>query len=238
MSLCQPQNKQNSCGACCGIFNLKLNSLSFQKILKERTKDFSSNVSFDEPWKIAEYRQRREKIEAEYKKVDEMIYNCPYLGFIDKEYKKIGCMIHPERTKDPKSQNFSFYGSSICQGYTCTNFDRQTAGSWQKIFDSMELNYFEYSNLAADHITINCIEKFFLETHISLDRMFSEYKNLLIDLLFLKLRNKRLKPLLHQTSFEIDTNLPEKTNLEKLAERLKLKKNGEIYQKLLDIYHD
>lgn len=236
MNLCQPYTNQFSCGSCCGIFNIDLEFTSYEKILKERTSDFRSNVKFDEPWRMIDYRQRREDIEKDLQKIDSLTYSCPYLGFIDECYQKIGCMIHPENTKDPKSQNFSFYGSSICQGYSCQNYDRTHSDLWQRLFESIASNFFEYSMLAADHITVNYIENFFLESGIQTNLIFTKYNEVLKELLMRKFKKKELHTLLHQTSFEIDMDETRDNFFEKIQKRLKITKKEEIYKELLNIY--
>ncbi len=72
---------------------------------------------------IAAYRQSREKSEAHIARRDEETYVCPFFG-IPRERSVPGCMIHPSITGNPHSQNFSFYGASICQAYDCPNKER------------------------------------------------------------------------------------------------------------------
>jgi len=230
MSLCQSK-KDFSCGACCGLFNLDLETKEYKSILEERTNQFATNVNYDISWTIAEFRKSRESIESKFNKKDETIYNCPYLGYIDEYQKKIGCMIHPNRTGNPKSQNFSFYGTSICQGYSCKNIERSSSTSWKEIFEKLELSSIEYSRLASDHITIDRIENFFQSLEINLfdSNYFHLIKKLLLHILTLE-KSKNL------TSFEIDMETDKGNKFfELLVLRLELKGEEEIYFELEEI---
>lgn len=233
MGLCQPDNLNFSCGACCGLFNLKLSSSEYEKILTERTRFMESSVDFEKPWTVSNFRKKREKEEENHKKNDETIYNCPYLGYIDDNRKKIGCMIHPGKTKNPLSQNFSFYGASICQGYICKNIDRDTSSDWESIFISMNLDSYMYSELSADHITIECIEGFFKEKKIPIKYIFNNYSSLIKEILLHKF-NKSKTSLLNMTSFELDMNTNYIDNyFDKLVLRLDLMPADELYNKLI-----
>lgn len=199
MSLCQPE-KNISCGACCGLFNLELKPKEYRSLLLERTKNFQEIVSFQIRHTIPEYRQKREKLEKEISRKDETIYNCPFLGYLDTSSSRIGCMIHPAITGDPLSQNFSFYGTSICQGYDCKNKERKFALEWEKIFQEIACNSIEYSQLSGNHIFISRIEKFFLSKGILGEDMFINYREFIIYLCKFLLKNGEK----NITSFEIE----------------------------------
>jgi hypothetical protein len=223
MSLCQSNG--SSCGACCGLFNIDYPPFELKKILTERTKYFSENVDYSKRETVISYREDFEKKESAYPKKDATIYNCPFLGYIDGK-NRIGCMIHPVKTGDPKSQNFSFYGASICQTYDCRNKERVNAIDWENIFDSLGLDECQYSNLAGDHILITRIEEFFLDIGISLTSMFQDHSNLLKRILLYKI-SKRTSNI---TSFEIDMESSiEGSKFQKLVDKLGLVANEELF---------
>lgn len=223
MSLCQSNG--SSCGACCGLFNIDYPPIELKKILTERTKYFSENVDYSKRETVISYREDFEKKESAYPKKDATIYNCPFLGYIDSK-NRIGCMIHPIKTGDPKSQNFSFYGASICQTYDCRNKERVNAIDWENIFDSLGLDECQYSNLAGDHILITRIEEFFLDIGISLTSMFQDHSNLLKRILLYKI-SKRTSNI---TSFEIDMESSiEGSKFQKLVDKLGLVANEELF---------
>lgn len=201
MSLCHPDLGNVSCGACCGLFNLKLSPKEFKTLLSERTSEFQSTVNFEVRHSFPIFRKDRETKEAGISKKDEMTYNCPFLGYVDSAKQRIGCMIHPIFTGDPKSQNFSFYGASICQAYDCKNKESILADLWESLFVEIAKDSVEFSFLAADHIFANALEKLFSFWEISMDRMFHEFRLELMDLYRTRLLTAAEK---NFTSFEIN----------------------------------
>ena len=228
MSLCQSKN--TSCGACCGVFNLDLNKNEINDLLKLRTSQFKSDVNFKSKWTLAEYRKKREIEESNVLRKDETTYVCPFLGFI--ENKKIGCMIHPTITGDPLSQNFSFYGSSICQGYECKNKERKDIDLIENLILELKIDsYYEYSNIFSDHITLNTILEFFNSCGYDIKKVISEEKDLFLELLNYKFKKEIL---LNQTSFEFE-EATELSFLDRLLFRLSIDEKEDIHKKLLKI---
>jgi hypothetical protein len=198
MSLCQ-NSKQGSCGACCGVFNFDLNKNEIHEIVFSRTKYFKDNVDYANRESVIDYRLRFETEEEKYPRKDNATYICPFLGFIQ-DAKKIGCLIHPILTKDPKSQNFSFYGSSICQSYDCKNKEFHP---WiEEVLSSMDLDYYEYSFLAGNHRFVEALIQFYKARDIEIEKDFIKYQEELIRVL----RNYLKKNKNHNlTSFELET---------------------------------
>ncbi|AXR60215.1 hypothetical protein [Leptospira mayottensis] len=216
MSLCQPERGNFSCGSCCGIFNLDLSSDKIRKLIFERTEEFKNSVDFQKPWTMAEYRKVREKKEETIRRKDELVYNCPFLGAFGK---RIGCMIHPIFSGDPLSQNYSFYGSSICQGYECRNMERKNSKLWESLLGEMELDSFTYSAIASDYETLDLIEETFSQKGISIQELFQSRKELLKRLIQRKIdRNVAMM----NTSFEILMEEKKNSAQERLVERLSL----------------
>ncbi len=205
MSLCQ--NKKTSCGACCGIFNLDVDKKQIHKILVTRTNDFKLNVIYSKKKTVIEFREKFEELELEFPKKDVYTYNCPFLGFI--EEKKIGCMIHPSSTGDKNSQNYSFYGASICSVYDCKNKEER---NWLEVLLSeMNLDYYEYSSIASNHIFVSKIQNLFIQNEIQIDLKNLKQKNffeiLIMEYLITKKNNF--------TSFELEMEVKEKINYKK-----------------------
>jgi hypothetical protein len=166
---------------------------------------------------MAEYRKVREKKEENIQRKDEHTYNCPFLGAFDK---RIGCMIHPIFSGDPLSQNYSFYGTSICQGYECRNMERKTAKLWEALLEEMELDSFTYSAIASDYKTIDLIEETFLNLGISKEELFQKKKETLKKLIQRKID---LNVAMMNTSFEIPMEEEKLSPRESLILRLDLK---------------
>ncbi|EMJ48881.1 hypothetical protein LEP1GSC168_1954 [Leptospira santarosai str. HAI134] len=195
---------------------MDLSSDEIRKLIFERTEEFKKSVDFEKPWTMAEYRKVREKKEVTIRRKDELVYNCPFLGAFGK---KIGCMIHPIFSGNPLSQNYSFYGSSICQGYECRNMERKSSKLWENLLSEMELDSFTYSAIVSDYETLDLIEETFSQKGISIEELFRSKKELLKRLIQRKIdRNVAMM----NTSFEISMEEKKKSAQERLVQRLSL----------------
>ncbi len=101
-------------------------------LLQERAREFRVLDLRDRATVLA-YRSRREEREARIPRHNPEIYVCPFFGPVppgaDEGAARPGCMVHPDLTGDPGSQNFSFYGAAICQGYDCPNKEADLDGA-------------------------------------------------------------------------------------------------------------
>ena len=52
-------------------------------------------------------------------KLFETIYNCEFLGFVDQERKRVGCLLHPMTNNGKELRDNSFYGKELCAGHEC-----------------------------------------------------------------------------------------------------------------------
>ena len=118
------QTKHNSCGACCGLHNLKISHSQLQSWFDITTTDFLS-LNLKNTDSIIAFRKEKEDLLSHYPTKESTIYACPFLGWIDKIEHRIGCLLHPAGSPHPQiklidnPQNFSFYGQNICQMYDC-----------------------------------------------------------------------------------------------------------------------
>jgi len=226
-SLCQ--TNQHSCGACCGIFNLQLVKQEINKILSERTIDFKQSTNYKLRWTLAEFRKKREEIEKDILRIDETTYVCPFLGFISDG--RIGCMVHPILTGDPNSQNVSFYGASICQGYDCKNKENTNSKLLISFLEDEEIDYYTYSNIVSDHITLGVIIDFFESLGYKFEDIITFQKELFTKLIY---RKFTIGFYLHQTSFEFP-EITVGTPIDKICRHLKLKGNEKLYLEVLEL---
>jgi len=114
--LCQPDERK-SCGACCGLYNYVDSSRSSLKLrLRSRTKRFHQIVT--NPGDVERY-AKETLTEEDFSKRYEVIYCCEYLGFLDKEEKKVGCLLHPMQNAGLDLRDCSFYGQELCAGHLC-----------------------------------------------------------------------------------------------------------------------
>lgn len=227
MNLCQP-NPNFSCGACCGILNLNLNKQELSQLLKERTQKFKEEVDFSKNWTIVAYRQTQERRESSITKIDPTTYVCPFLGYIDSEEKKIGCMIHPSISGDPLSQNFSFYGASICQGYDCKNKQSPQNNDWMKFISKLKLNSIEYSQLAGDIVFWKFFETFLEKRGWTILEFSTAYNDLFQELIYHKLKHGKQEI----TSFEMNFSSDEDLILNSLASWIGISLTDKLYKKL------
>ena len=153
MNACQKKNV--SCFACCGVANLNLSEGQRQRILEERTREFHTlEMDFQ---RFPEYRAQREKKESSIQRHNPETYVCPFLGFI--EPNRPGCMIHPARTGHPTSQNYSFYGASICLSYDCSAKDAEEKSGNTAYSDFLERVQPEnYHRLICDSALFSLLE--------------------------------------------------------------------------------
>lgn len=147
MNACQKSTV--SCFACCGIANLQTDA-GMSSILQERTQEFHA-LHMDENL-FRGYRLQREEKESKIPRHNPEIYVCPFLGYI--EPGRPGCLIHPARTGKADSQNYSFYGASICLNYDCRakeaeeSLDAASEGSAQSQTYSAEPGSMQSNNAA------------------------------------------------------------------------------------------
>ncbi len=111
--LCQPDDSK-SCGACCGLYNYVDSSRSsLKERLRARTQRFRKLVK--NPGDIECY--SGEILNSEdFKKRYEVIYCCEYLGFLDNEEKKVGCLLHPEQNSGIDLRDcFVLWSGTLCR---------------------------------------------------------------------------------------------------------------------------
>jgi hypothetical protein len=70
------------------------------------------------PGDVENYAKKTFDVE-DFAKRYEVTYCCEYLGFLDAEEKKVGCLLHPQQNSDIDLRTCSFYGQEICAGHIC-----------------------------------------------------------------------------------------------------------------------
>lgn len=159
-----------SCSACCGIFNLRMTDNERSAWVQKNTDTFLA-LDISKADNIVAFRKERETETLPLRKRDD-IYVCPFLGFVDTQNLKTGCLLHPQGSPHPQiglwqhPQNFSFYGEGICLAYDCLAKERR-AYSAEFFRWADGVSAFAYGRLASDHTL-----------HRSLSRMNPAGKNL------------------------------------------------------------
>lgn len=117
--LCQPGGEK-SCGACCGLYNYAdSREASLKSRLQRRTRLFRETVRGRGD--LPAYADRIRETEDPGKRYT-VIYCCEYLGFIDPEEQKVGCLLHPFQNGGEDLRDVSFYGKELCDGHFCPSY--------------------------------------------------------------------------------------------------------------------
>lgn len=113
-----------SCGACCGLYNLPdLSREKLEELLSRRSEDFASVARNEEA--IYAY-QRRNRGPHRLSRPFAQFHHCPFLGFIDGEKRRVGCLLHPNApgNNNIDYRSLSWYGEFACRTYFCPSTRR------------------------------------------------------------------------------------------------------------------
>jgi len=117
--LCQP-DAGKSCGACCGLYNYTDSTrLSLVSRLRSRTERFRRIVQGMDDLSI--FSEQTKRLEDQAKRY-EVIYCCEYIGFLDDDEKRVGCLLHPLQNEGSDLRGASFYGKELCDGHFCPSY--------------------------------------------------------------------------------------------------------------------
>ena len=157
ISLCQP-DKTKSCGACCGLYNyLWGDRKSLKEKLLIRTELYRS-LKGDEEGSVENY-SRIIKAKEPREKLYEVIYNCEFLGFVDDENKKVGCLLHPALNRGKDLRYHSFYGQTLCRDHFCPSYQHLT-GQEKELVVLIIDDWYLYGQIITD---IDIVKSFFKE---------------------------------------------------------------------------
>ena len=93
-------------------------------------------------------------------KLLETIYNCEYLGFIDREQKRVGCLLHPTLHQGVDLRGNSFYGAELCAGHFCPSYTHLTEIEQSAVFAALD-DWYLYGLVITD---IDLVKELF--THV------------------------------------------------------------------------
>jgi len=113
--LCQP-DPGKSCSACCGLYNWKDHSrAALESILAMQTELLSVHLP---EGTIDAYRAAREK-KLKNTKLCHDIYNCEFIGFLNQDHTRVGCLAHPAVNNGRDFRDLCLYGHEICHNHFC-----------------------------------------------------------------------------------------------------------------------
>ena len=151
--LCQPDNDK-SCGACYGLYNWEDHSRkTLTALLETNTRLF---FSFGKKPDICSYQRLQSETVAQ-QKLCETIYNCEFLGFINKEQTRIGCLLHPCLHHGDDLRESSFYGAEMCAGHFCPSYTYLTLAEQAAAATVLD-DWYLYGLIVTD---IDCVKEFF-----------------------------------------------------------------------------
>ena len=166
-SLCQP-DPSKSCGACCGLYNWEDHSRKVLMPLLERRSHLFSSLDRDP--QIFRKAYAHEMFPSNPKLLEE-IYNCEFLGFLDGEKKRVGCLLHPSVNGGRDQRDYCFYGKEICSGHFCPSHTHLTRPEQRSVLAALE-DWYLYGLVVTD---IDLVKGFFHEVQARLgDRLREE----------------------------------------------------------------
>jgi len=68
----------------------------------------------------------------------ETIYNCEYLGFIDRYQRRVGCLLHPSLHQGRDLRGKSFYGGELCAEHLCPSYSHLTEVEQSAVIHSLQ----------------------------------------------------------------------------------------------------
>ena len=152
-SLCQPDSSK-SCGACCGLYNWEDHSrAALTPPLEKRRTLFFSLGRDPENFRKA---YAREKVPPNSKLL-ETIYNCEFLGFLDGEKKRVGCLLHPSVNEGWDLRDYCFYGKEICASHFCPSHTHLTRVEQKSVLAALD-DWYLYGLVVTD---IDLVKGFF-----------------------------------------------------------------------------
>lgn len=146
--LCQP-DKQKSCAWCCGLYNSQDTSRAgLARKLKARTEEFANTRRTVEGiLYFSEKNREKEKSRL----LDPEFYSCEFVGFLNEEETRVGCMLHPLARGNGGTdwRGLSFHGAMACQGFFCRSY-RELSTVQKKIILSTVDDWFLFGLVISD----------------------------------------------------------------------------------------
>lgn len=121
--LCQP-GPGRSCGACCGLYNRRSHGREeLTALLREVTNSFRESGGIEGD--LAAHSAAMRPLVDEGKLCAD-IFNCEFLGFLDDDASRVGCMLHPEANGGVDMRGISFHGEEMCRSHLCPSHTKLT----------------------------------------------------------------------------------------------------------------
>jgi hypothetical protein len=139
-----------SCGACCGLYNLKdLSKTKLEAMLAKRTESFASVPRTEEG--LDDFRRKIEGGTPPERPFPDF-HHCPFLGLIGPEKSRVGCLLHPVASGNGGKDYrwVSWYGAMACRIYFCPT-QRYLPPSYQMIVRETAEHWYLYGLIVTEH---------------------------------------------------------------------------------------
>lgn len=151
ITLCQP-DRRKSCTACCGLFNfIDISRDNLEKFLEDGATRSSSCLAENDIEDCGNTTEVR----------DLTSYICPHQGLLYNM--RPGCLLHPHY-RNTTMRNESFFGESICNGFTCPAHTILAAKEKRILIDLLD-DWYRYTVAIIDPIfsswLITCLRETF-----------------------------------------------------------------------------
>ena len=153
--LCQVSARV-SCGACCGLYNVRRLSRSrLEDRLARRTHRFAKVARTEDG--IEQFRRETEGWTPEDRPFPQFHY-CPFLGLIGKAHARVGCLLHPEAPlNEGHDRRFlSHYGAKACRTYFCPT-SRTLPIRYAHIMRDLLDDWYAYGLIITEHRLLNAV---------------------------------------------------------------------------------
>lgn len=144
-----------SCGACCGLYNVKDASRpSVFALLKRRTELFASAERSYEG--VLAFADEIGRIEDQTRPMDDF-HHCPYIGFMDTDPASPGCLLHPRASGNNglDLRGVSYYGGMPCHMYFCPTC-REVPERFKKILRSAAADWHSFGLIITEADAVKC----------------------------------------------------------------------------------
>jgi hypothetical protein len=135
--LCQP-DKHKSCAACCGLYNYRDRSRpGLEALLREHTaclrgaKPLAAST-------LRSYARKYRPRENGRARLFPTIYNCEFVGFLDPEERRVGCLLHPAQGQGHDWRRLSFHGGSLCAEHMCLSYSYLTPQEQETVIKGVD----------------------------------------------------------------------------------------------------
>jgi hypothetical protein len=152
--LCQP-HACTSCAACCGIYNLVDNTreslvkrFEYRLTLMEKVR--TGELTLEDYTSVVRHRE-------DGRRIFKTIYSCEFVGFLNEERTRVGCMLHPLVTGGEDLRIHSFYGREICDGHFCPSYQKLSPNEAEIVLATVD-DWYLYGAVITD---IDFVKTFF-----------------------------------------------------------------------------